>query len=233
MEDVPLQEIEQALQTLADDDMLILYAHDGKELYQVVNWWEYQGSMTWAWPSDYPPPKSWMDRIRYRQGNRVMEHNWDGAGGLAVAPAAHREPTVRPPPPDSDDNIASAPNGNGKLNGNDNGTTEGAGAPPNTFPEWHDLIRDSKNRPATLRWMIEVLYPGLDPPDYGFIGRVARHVGGAGRLADLLWQHSTRPPTGDVLAYILAVAKNNGSTDKTNAQLAEEILAEMDDGHTS
>ena len=58
-----------------------------------------------------------------------------------------------------------------------------------------------------LRQMCEVLYPNRDPPAYGYLGKVAKKVGGAGRLADLLWQHSTRPPTGDLLAYILAVAK--------------------------
>jgi len=56
-----------------------------------------------------------------------------------------------------------------------------------------------------------VLYPNRDPPAYGYLGKVAKKVGGAGRLADLLWQHSTRPPTGDLLAYILAVAKRKGA----------------------
>lgn len=106
----------------------------------------------------------------------------------------------------------------------------GADAPPSTFPDWHEAVRESQNRPATLRWMIEVLYPGLDPPDYGYIGKVARQVGGAGRLADLLWQHSTRPPTGDLLAYIQSVVKGDNGRGKTNAQLVEELITEMDDG---
>jgi hypothetical protein len=55
--------------------------------------------------------------------------------------------------------------------------------------------------------MFAILYPGLDPPDFGYIGKTAKAVGGAGRLAELLWQFSTRPPTGDVLAYIQAGAK--------------------------
>lgn len=51
--------------------------------------------------------------------------------------------------------------------------------------------------------MFEALYPGRDPPDYGYLGKIAKKVSGAGRLAELLWQHSAKPPTGDVLAYIL------------------------------
>ena len=88
----------------------------------------------------------------------------------------------------------------------------GADAPSTTFifPEWQEKIRQSSNRQAVVREMIEILYPGLDPPNHGYIVRVAKKVGGWGRLADLLWQHSTRPPTGDLLAYIQGVAKHNG-----------------------
>jgi hypothetical protein len=78
---------------------------------------------------------------------------------------------------------------------------------PARFTDWEAKLRDSTNRPVTLQAMFEVLYPGRDPPGYGYLGRVGRAVGGAGRLAELLWQHSTRPPTGDVLAYILAVVQ--------------------------
>jgi hypothetical protein len=85
--------------------------------------------------------------------------------------------------------------------------TEKAPPVPASFDAWQVRLRDSPNRPATLRAMFEVLYPGRDPPSYGHLGRVARDVGGAGRLAELLWQHSTRPPTGDVLAYIQAVVQ--------------------------
>jgi len=96
---------------------------------------------------------------------------------------------------------------------------------PSTFPEWQDAIRESTNRQATLRWMIEVLYPGLSPPAYGYIGKVARKVGGAGRLADLLWQHSTRPPTGDLLAYIQGVAKHGRDRDNHKKPTREVELA--------
>jgi len=90
---------------------------------------------------------------------------------------------------------------------------------PTTFQEWETRIRDSHNRPAELRAMFTVLYPNRDPPDFGYIGRAARTVGGAGRLADLLWQHSTRPPTGDVLAYLMGVAKggNHGTRQGDNS----------------
>jgi hypothetical protein len=82
------------------------------------------------------------------------------------------------------------------------------GDTPHNFLEWQTILRDSTNRTSVLRHMCETLYPGLDPPGYSYIGKIARKVGGAGRLADLLWQCTPHPPTGDLLAYIQGVAKN-------------------------
>jgi hypothetical protein len=97
---------------------------------------------------------------------------------------------------------------------------------PSTFPEWQAAIKDSNNRQATIRGMIDVLYPGLDPPGYGYIVKVAGKVGGWGRLADLLWQHSTRPPTGDLLAYIQGVAKgrDNGSGKRKRETIEAPVI---------
>jgi len=82
------------------------------------------------------------------------------------------------------------------------------GDPPVTFSGWREMIRESKNRPALLRWMFMTLYSDSDAPDFGYIGKAARTVGGASRLAELMWQHCTRPPSGDVLRYLMAVARN-------------------------
>jgi hypothetical protein len=109
----------------------------------------------------------------------------------------------------------------------------GAGAPatlPSTFPDWQQFIRDAQGRPggypAALRVMFEHLYPGRDPPDYGYLGKIAKRVGGAGRLADLLWQYSTRPPTGDVLAYIQGVTKSDGKRNGNRGKTLEKPSAD-------
>lgn len=78
---------------------------------------------------------------------------------------------------------------------------------PATFQEWQTRIKDSKNKAAELRFMIETLYPGLEPPPFSYIGKVARKLH-AGRMADLLWQTATHPPTGDLLAYIQRISSN-------------------------
>lgn len=85
---------------------------------------------------------------------------------------------------------------------------------PTTFPEWHELVTTSSNPNATLRFMHETLYPGRTPPEYAVIGKTARTVGGAGRLADLMWQASARPPTGDVLRYCMGIARGQKEPDK-------------------
>lgn len=89
--------------------------------------------------------------------------------------------------------------------------TPSAGADqPQNLGDWLDILRESKNRNADLVRMFKTLYPqAVDVPDYGYIGKVANKVGGAGRLAELLWHSSTRPPTGDVLAYIQTQVKAN------------------------
>jgi hypothetical protein len=64
-------------------------------------------------------------------------------------------------------------------------------------------LKTTKNRSAKL-WEIYTLCFGRheEMPSYGRLGKVATQVGGAGRLAQLFWELSARPPTGDVLSYI-------------------------------
>jgi len=117
---------------------------------------------------------------------------------------------------------ASAPNDTPIPQGEPQSETAPEPVTPSTFQGWVETIRDSANRPAVLRAMFVTLYgagiPETDLPTYAYIGRAARTVGGASRLAELLWQHSTRPPTGDVLAYLMAVAKNGGKGNGTYQQ---------------
>ena len=83
-----------------------------------------------------------------------------------------------------------------------------------SFPEWLAVLRNPEppdNRQAVLRRLFVALYPDHEAPDFGYIGRVATQVGGAERLAQLLWEQSTRPPVGDVLAFCLQVARRNRS----------------------
>ena len=85
-----------------------------------------------------------------------------------------------------------------------------ADALPTNFQGWHTYIKEAPNdsqRIHRLWQMCKALYPGLDPPEHSYIGRVAKRLH-AGRMADLLWRCAPHPPTGSLLDYIQGVAKN-------------------------
>jgi hypothetical protein len=98
---------------------------------------------------------------------------------------------------------------------------------PRSFEDWLAAGQESANKNAVLRQMYTVLFSDRESPDYGYIGTVAKRVGGPGRLAQLLWQAASQRPTGDVLAYIQATVKgkrngNGASTPRIVDQNAPE-----------
>lgn len=72
------------------------------------------------------------------------------------------------------------------------------------FRDLLDELKSAGNRNAKLMEIYKLCYGDLDLPAYGRLGKVAKRVGGAGRLADLLWRQTAAPPSGDVLSYIEA-----------------------------
>ena len=91
-----------------------------------------------------------------------------------------------------------------------------------------DDIKTTKNNAPLLRELYVLCFGG-DPPEYGFLGIVAKKVGGAGRLAELMWQTSTKPPTGDPLAYILkAYGPKHGGNGHASREQANDTWANMD-----
>ncbi len=74
-EDIPTEQIKSDLEAIAAQGCIVMYEIEGKEFIQVVHWWDYQ-SPQWAYPSKYPAPPGWNDRLRYRKDNRVIVCNW-------------------------------------------------------------------------------------------------------------------------------------------------------------
>lgn len=138
LEDITYDTIEIGMQTFADAGLIILYEMDGKQLYQIANWWEdgHQGKMRWAWPSKHPAPEGWTDRLCYRKGNRVIKENWEECADDAEeeddCPPDNSGPTVEPPPDDSDPTGTPAPHGNGNDENNDKLKNPESGGPPST-----------------------------------------------------------------------------------------------------
>lgn len=81
--------------------------------------------------------------------------------------------------------------------------------PPTSFEGWLQEGQAVTNKQAVLKWMHDTLFPDRDSPSYSYVGRMIKQVGGAGRLAQLLWEAAAKRPTGDVLAYIQATVKSN------------------------
>lgn len=103
---------------------------------------------------------------------------------------------------------------------------------PRNLEDWLALLKEAQNKPAALRHMIETLCPWAELPAYSYIGKAGRQVGGAGRLAELIWIASAHRPSGDLLAYCLAMAKKRpieqGPTPEEKRASLEEWAGEVE-----
>lgn len=155
-EDISFDEIEDGLKVFEQEGLIMLYETEGKTLYQIVNWWQnsHQGAMRWAWPSEYPAPEGWADRLCYRQGNRVIKENWedtpDDAKEKDDTPPNDDGPTAAPPRDDDDPTVSPAPNGNGKpreVKGKEFPRARAEKPPPDDTLSPEDAEFVGKNRP--------------------------------------------------------------------------------------
>ncbi len=74
-DDITLADIEIDMLQIESVSCIMLYEVNGSRFAQVINWWKYQKHQ-WAYPSLIPKPDGWMDRLRYRQQNKVITENW-------------------------------------------------------------------------------------------------------------------------------------------------------------
>jgi hypothetical protein len=80
VDEIAIDEIPDLLAEMAEQEMILLYGENN--CYgQILNWWDHQ-PMSYARPSDYPPPDGWVDRVRYRKGEDVIKQHWDCPGGF-------------------------------------------------------------------------------------------------------------------------------------------------------
>ena len=68
-------------------------------------------------------------------------------------------------------------------------------------------LETSKNRVAVLARVYALCFGQATAPTFSYIGRVATAVGGAGRLAQLMFELIPRQVSGDKLAYIMSEEK--------------------------
>ena len=68
------------LQELSKNNLIKVYETPKSPAVQILDWWDVQ-RLQWAWPSEYPPPEDWRDKLRYKKGaSTVITQNWPGSG---------------------------------------------------------------------------------------------------------------------------------------------------------
>lgn len=157
--------------------------------------------------------KAERERNAQRQEQWRRNREGDGANSNAVSNGGSNAVSANAPSPSPSPSPIPYPNPE------ETAVAASADAPastlPATFNGWQERLRESRNKAAVLAEMHATLYPQNEQPSFAYLGKVASKLGGAGRLADLLWQHSTRPPTGDVLAYVVKVTAAKGAETDT------------------
>lgn len=69
-------DIPELLTELAENKLTALYDTPKSSVIQILDWWDIQRPQ-WAWPSTYPPPDGWQDRLRYKKSAKeVATYNW-------------------------------------------------------------------------------------------------------------------------------------------------------------
>jgi hypothetical protein len=73
-------DVPELLQELVKNKLILVYDAPRSAAVQMLDWWEVQ-RLQWAWPSEYPPPEGWQDRLRYKKGaSTVVTQNWNAPG---------------------------------------------------------------------------------------------------------------------------------------------------------
>jgi hypothetical protein len=64
------------LTELEQNSLIKVYETAKSSAIQLLDWWQVQKPQ-WAYPSEYPPPEGWKDRLRYHpRPDQVITENW-------------------------------------------------------------------------------------------------------------------------------------------------------------
>ena len=102
------------------------------------------------------------------------------------------------------------------------------------FHTLNECLKTASNKTAKLGEIYALCFGAESVPAYSYIGKAAKQVGGAGRLAQLMFELITRPPAGDVLAFIMAEEnsrRKRAAQMGGNREIKEIIFANGDGDH--
>lgn len=69
-------DIPELLKELGTQGLIEVYNTSKTQATQMLDWWEVQ-RLQWAWPSQYPPPEGWKDRLRFKPTPKeIFTENW-------------------------------------------------------------------------------------------------------------------------------------------------------------
>jgi hypothetical protein len=87
----------QLLDELEQNQLIKIYNTPKSTAIQILDWWNIQKPQ-WAWPSEYPPPEGWQDRLRYKKDAKtVVTQNWQSS------PESQKNAQVRAEQPSGED----------------------------------------------------------------------------------------------------------------------------------
>jgi hypothetical protein len=70
------QDIPVLLKELQENKLIFCYNNPKSAAVQMLDWWEVHRPQ-WAYPSQYPPPEGWKDRLRYHPTpTEIITENW-------------------------------------------------------------------------------------------------------------------------------------------------------------
>jgi hypothetical protein len=197
IDSVSEQNVSAWLMELVNARLVSLYTVDGQAYLQMCTWERHQ--QVRAKRSKYPDPQSSDINCNQVQSDApVIQSNPIHTNVPADAGSAGAE---RPPSASSGASITEQ------------------------FHSLHEELKTAPNKPAVLHSVYTLCFGSAGAPDFGYLGKTAKQVGGAGRLAQLMFELVTRPPAGDILAYI--VAEENGRKKRAQATGANREIAEV------
>lgn len=89
-------DIPDLLKELEKQGLIKVYNTSTTQAVQMLDWWEVQ-RLQWAYPSQYPPPEGWQDRLRYHASpTKIVVENWPAKSDSNSNPLPSASPNPLP-----------------------------------------------------------------------------------------------------------------------------------------
>lgn len=66
------QDIPNLLKELQENKLILCYNTPKSAAIQMLDWWDANQKMQWAWPSEFQPPEGWQDHLRYKKDAKTV-----------------------------------------------------------------------------------------------------------------------------------------------------------------